>query len=153
LAKNIENTEVWATDISEKALKNAKKNAVRNNVKIFFLHHDILQCTNSLPDNFELIVSNPPYIPLSERIHLPKNVVNYEPENALFVPDENPLIFYVAIAEMAKKILRKGGELYFETHENFAFDVCEMLSQKEFKEIEVWNDMNGKSRFVNAKKL
>ncbi|MDR2970556.1 MAG: peptide chain release factor N(5)-glutamine methyltransferase [Bacteroidales bacterium] len=159
LAKSINNATVWATDISEQALETAKKNAEQNNVKVIFFQHDILQCNietlgaKSLPDNFDIIVSNPPYIPQSERSLLHKNIVGYEPEGALFVPDDNPLVFYIAIADTAKKILRKGGVLYFEIHEIFASEVREMLSKKGFKEVELWNDINGKPRFVCAKKL
>jgi release factor glutamine methyltransferase len=157
LAKKIENAEVWATDISEKALETAKKNAAQNNVEINFLHHDILnvetQFIASLPDNLDIIVSNPPYIPCSERNNLHKNVIDYEPNSALFVPNEEPLIFYKAIAHVAKKILREGGALYFETYEKFHPELSAMLAKSGFKEIELWNDINGKPRFVCCKKL
>jgi release factor glutamine methyltransferase len=154
LAKNIENAEVWATDISEKALETAKKNAIANKVKINFLHHDILKDDPTLfPENLDIIVSNPPYIPQKEREGLHKNIVNYEPEKALFVPDENPLIFYNTIANIAKKLLRKGGVLYFETHEKFHSELFAMLTEKNFKEIELWNDINGNPRFIKGKKL
>ena len=154
LAKNIKNTTVWATDISKEALKIAKKNAKDNNVEIKFLHHDILKdniC--SLPNNIDIIVSNPPYIPQRERVHLHTNVADNEPCIALFVPDENPLIFYNAIAKIAKILLREGGVLYFETHEKFHFELSAMLTETGFKELELWNDMNGKPRFVSCKKL
>ena len=154
LAKNIENTEVWATDISKEALDTAKKNAEDCNVNITFLHHDILRDgITLLPDNLDIIVSNPPYIPDGERTQLHKNVIDYEPDNALFVPDENPLIFYHAIAKIAKKLLRKGGVLYFETFEKFHSELSAMLAKLGFKEIELWNDLNGKPRFVTCKKL
>ena len=154
LAKNIKNATVWATDVSEKTLKTAKKNAAENDVEITFLHHDILQDDIAfLPDNVDIIVSNPPYIPQSEQKYLHKNVVDYEPKIALFVPDENPLIFYNAIAQIAKKILREGGSLYFETHEKFHAELSAMLAEMDFKEIELWNDINGKPRFISCKKL
>ena len=154
LAKKIENAEVWATDISEDALKIAKENAETHDVKITFLHHDILNDGISvLPDNLDIIVSNPPYIPLHEQSGLHKNVVNYEPNTALFVPDENPLLFYNVIAETAKKILRRGGVLYFETHEKFHSELSAMLIEFDFKEITLWNDLNGKPRFSSCKKL
>jgi len=154
LAKNIKNATVWATDISKKALEIAKQNALHNNVKITFLHHNILKdATSFLPNHVDIIVSNPPYIPQSERTNLHKNVVDYEPGTALFVPDNNPLIFYNAIAHIAKKILRKGGSLYFETHEKFHSELSAMLTKTGFKEIELWNDMNGKPRFISCKKL
>ena len=154
LAKNIKNATVWATDVSEKALKTAKKNAAENDVEITFLRHDVLQDDIVfLPDNVDIIVSNPPYIPQSEQKYLHKNVADYEPKIALFVPDENPFIFYDAIAKIAKKILREGGSLYFETHEKFHAELSAMLAEMGFKEIELWNDINGKPRFVSCKKL
>jgi release factor glutamine methyltransferase len=106
-----------------------------------------------LPENVDIIVSNPPYIPLTERACLHKNVVNYEPFAALFVPDENPLLFYRAIAQIAKKILRSGGSLYFETHENYQSELSAMLFENDFREIELRKDINGKPRFISCKKL
>ena len=154
LAKNIKNATVWATDISEKVLETAQKNAISNHVEITFLLHDILKDDITfLPDNLDIIVSNPPYIPQSERVNLHKNVTDYEPNIALFVPDENPLIFYEAITQIAKKILREGGFLYFETHEKFHAELSAMLAKMDFKEVELWNDLNGKPRFVSCKKL
>jgi release factor glutamine methyltransferase len=154
LAKNIKNAEVWATDISESALEIARKNAENHHVAIQFLHHDILKDDVAmLPDGLDVIVSNPPYIPNGEQINLHKNVVQYEPHEALFVPDENPLIFYDAIANVAIKNLREGGVLSFETHEEFHLELSAMLAQKGFKEISLWNDLNGKPRFASGKKL
>jgi len=154
LAKKIENAEVWATDISEEALKIAKENADAHDAKITFLLHDILNDDSLLlPDNLDIIVSNPPYIPISERSNLHKNVVNFEPNSALFVPDENPLLFYMVIAETAKKILRRGGVLYFETHEKFHSELSAILVELDFKEITLWNDLNNKPRFASCKKL
>jgi len=154
LSKKIENVEVWATDISEDALKTAKKNANAHQVEIHFLQHDILNDNISfLPDNVDIIVSNPPYIPMNERSNMHKNVVDFEPNSALFVPDENPLVFYNAIAKTAKKILRSGGVLYFETHEKFHLELTAMLSEEDFKDITLWNDINGKPRFASGKKL
>jgi release factor glutamine methyltransferase len=101
----------------------------------------------------DIIVSNPPYIPQNERINLHKNVVDYEPETALFVPDDNPLLFYKAIAKTTKKILRRGGLLYFETHEKFQYELVEMLAAFGFQDIECRKDINGKPRFVCCKKL
>jgi len=154
LAKNIKNAAVWATDVSEKALETAQENAALSNVDITFLHHDILKDgIVNLPDNLDVIVSNPPYIPQSESANMHKNVVNFEPREALFVPDETPLLFYDAIAHIAKKNLRTGGVLYFETHEKFHCELSTMLTKLNFKEIKLWNDINGKPRFVSCKKL
>jgi release factor glutamine methyltransferase len=154
LAKNIKNATVWATDISEGALETAKKNATHNEVDVTFLQHDILNDDIALlPDHLDIIVSNPPYIPLRERNNLHKNVTDYEPDMALFVPDEIPLIVYNGIACMAKNNLREGGILYFETYEKYHLELSGMLAEKGFKEVELWNDMNGKPRFVCCKKL
>ena len=153
LAKNMKKISIYATDISEEALHTAKINAARNNVKISFLHHDILKDDhNMLPAEIDIIVSNPPYIPLGERKYLHENI-GFEPDKALFVPDEDPLIFYHAIAEVAKKKLRNGGVLYFETHEKFHCNLSAILNEKGFKEIELLNDLNQKPRFVKGKKL
>jgi len=154
LAKNIEKSIVWATDICKKTLDIAKINAESNHTNVTFIHHDILKdniCI--LPADMDIIVSNPPYIPQSERVSLHKNVADFEPALALFVSDEDPLIFYKEIAKTAKKILRKEGTLYLETHEKFTVNVCEILLKKGFKEVELLNDINGKPRFVSAKKL
>jgi release factor glutamine methyltransferase len=154
LAKNMKNVEIWATDVSAETLETAKRNATDCNAEINFLHHNILSDEISfLPDNVDIIVSNPPYIPIRERNDLHKNVVNYEPNSALFVPDENPLIYYDTIAKMAKKIIHKGGVLYFETHEKFHLELSAMLCGLDFKEITLWNDLNGKPRFASCKKL
>ena len=154
LAKNIKNAEVWATDNSKNALQTAKKNAVINQVKINFLLHDILKDDISIfPDNVDIIISNPPYIPQSEQKFLHKNVVNYEPPSALFVPDENPLVFYHAIAQIAKIILCVGGLLFVETHEKFHSELAAMFAEFGFHDIKCGNDINGKPRFVSCKKL
>ena len=154
LAKNMTNAEVWATDVSEEALETAKKNAIQCKVKVNFLPHDILHDEVSfLPDNLDVIVSNPPYIPHSEQKKMHRNVVEYEPETALFVPDENPLLFYDAIAKTAQKILRKGGVLYFEIHEDFQSEIAAQLAELGFREIRCEHDLNGKPRFVCGKKL
>jgi len=154
LAKNFGNVEIWATDISEEALTVAQENSEKQDTKITFLKHDILLDDISfLPENIDVIVSNPPYIPLKEKKKMPKNVVDYEPPAALYVPDANPLIFYDAITKCAKKILRTGGFLYFETYEKYQSDIFTMLTAQGFKEIELGNDINGKPRFVCSEKL
>ena len=154
LARKFENAVVWATDISEKALETAAKNAATCEVEISFLHHNILNDSESfLPENVDIIVSNPPYIPENEKGKLHKNVVEFEPEGALFVPDENPLIYYDAIAKVAKKILLEGGVLYFETYEKYHVELSAMLAELDFKEIKLLSDLSGKPRFVCCKKL
>jgi len=154
LVKNLNNATAWATDISKKALETARQNAVNNNVEINFLHHDLLKDDfKNLPDKLDIIVSNPPYIPQSERVLLHTNIVDYEPNEALFVPDTNPFIYYDAIAAIAQKNLRKGGSLYLEIHEEFHTALTALLLEQDFKDIILWNDINGKPRFVGCKKL
>ncbi|MDR0206513.1 MAG: peptide chain release factor N(5)-glutamine methyltransferase [Bacteroidales bacterium] len=153
LARKLENVVVWATDISEKALEIAASNAKKYQVEISFLHHDILHNSVSLlPENVDIIVSNPPYIPESEKSRLHINVLEFEPEVALFVPNEKPLIFYDAIAKAAKKILRGGGILYFETYEKYHVELYKMLAGLDFKEIKLLSDLSSKPRFICCKK-
>ena len=154
LAKKIKNATIWATDISKKALEVAKKNATNHNAEITFLYHNILKDGSKfLPAHLDIIVSNPPYIPLNERNNLHKNVTDHEPSVALFVPNKNPLVFYNAIICIAKKNLRKGGTLYFETHEKFHSELEEIFAKAGFNEIEFCSDMNNKPRFAKCKKL
>jgi len=154
LSKNIPNSKVWATDISKKAIKVAQRNATCCGAPVSFICNDILNdSTEFLPKYLDIIVANPPYIPQSDRSFLHSNVVDYEPSVALFVPDETPLLYYEAIAVVAQKNLRKGGNLYFETYEKFQREIGAMLAEKSFKEIKYWNDLNGKPRFISCKKL
>ncbi len=115
LAKYFPQTKVTAIDISEKALKIAKKNAIRNNVIIEWIHTDVLKL-NSLNNNYDIIVSNPPYVRIKEKKLMKKNVLNFEPETALFVPDHDPLLFYKKIIQL---YINQGskGKLYFEINE------------------------------------
>jgi len=101
---------------------------------------------------FDIIVSNPPYIPNADRALMHKNVLDYEPDIALFVDDRTPLVFYQAIAEKAIISLKKGGKLYFEIHENFGAEVCQLLSALGYSDIELRKDLQGKDRMVRGKK-
>jgi len=140
--------QVSALDISETALAVAKENAVLNKTDITFINSDIR--TYSSHEKYDIIVSNPPYITETEAALMESNVVDFEPHLALFVKDQNPLEFYIAIADFAKKSLDDNGKLYFEINANYGLQTKEMLLQKAFIEVEVIQDMQGKDRFIKA---
>ena len=147
LAKNTD-AKVLAIDVSEDALLIAEENAKNNEVEIDFIHQDILQ-TNSL-QKVDLIVSNPPYVLESEKKKMQENVLDYEPELALFVEDKNPLIFYKKIASLAFNFLNENGKLFFEINTKFGKETIEMLADIGFVNIELKKDMNDKDRMIKA---
>ena len=147
LAKHTD-AKVLAIDVSEDALLIAEENAKNNEVEIDFIHQDILQ-TNSL-QKVDLIVSNPPYVLESEKEKMQENVLDYEPELALFVEDKNPLIFYKKIASLAIASLNKNGKLFFEINAKFGKETIEMLADIGFVNIELKKDMNDKYRMIKA---
>lgn len=146
LASRWPQAKITAVDVSPEALEMAKKNALSNDVSIEFHQMDITQTKPT--QSFDLIVSNPPYIPIKELENMQPQVKNFEPHQALFVPDNDPLIFY---REIAKCHLNPSGVLAFECHENYAFDVANLL-KPDFHSVAVLTDMQGKSRFVLAEK-
>lgn len=151
LAKKLSAPNVTAIDISAAALNVARGNATTNGVSINFKELDILAASiHDFDRKFDIIVSNPPYIPESEKLHLHDNVVKYEPESALFVPDQNPLLFYKKIADLSRYLLKTGGALYFETHESGHSELEDILKEKGFTAIRKLNDLNGKPRFICA---
>lgn len=127
LAKNLSNVNVFAIDVSEKALDIAKTNAKKNKVQIEFIHADIL-ALDSLPYQFDIIVSNPPYVRELEKNEIQPNVLENEPHLALFVDDKNPLIFYKKIAKLAKEHLTKDGKLFFEINQYLGEEMSTMLT-------------------------
>ena len=147
LAKNTD-AKVLAIDVSEDALLIAEENAKNNEVEIDFIHQDILQ-TNSL-QKVDLIVSNPPYVLESEKEIMQENVLDYEPELALFIEDKNPLIFYKKIASLAFNFLNENGKLFFEINAKFGKETIEMLADIGFVNIELKKDMNDKDRMIKA---
>ncbi|HWZ21502.1 MAG TPA: peptide chain release factor N(5)-glutamine methyltransferase, partial [Cytophagaceae bacterium] len=126
LKKAFPQASVYALDVSEEVLATAKRNALVNKVEINFLKKDILLTDSSIPET-TIIVSNPPYVLHSEKKSMKNNVLEHEPYLALFADDENPLIFYKAIAEKAKKYLLPDGQLYFEINEQFGKETAELL--------------------------
>ncbi|WP_339609096.1 peptide chain release factor N(5)-glutamine methyltransferase [uncultured Planktosalinus sp.] len=149
LAKHIKNANLTAIDISEGALKIAKKNARLNNSSVEFIQTDILQVSR-LPKFYDVIVSNPPYIRNSEKQYIQKNVLSYEPHSALFVSDIDPLLFYNKIADIALKNLNTNGMLFFEINEAFGEKLVTLLMNKGFKNICLKKDVFGKDRMIKS---
>ena len=147
LAKLVKDSEVVAVDISREALTIAERNAKRLGVKVDFIEADALGDLSALGE-FDIIVSNPPYIPQSDIVDMRKNVVDFEPHTALFVPDDDILKFYRATAKNATKMLREGGSLWFEIYEKAGEEVCSMLRKMGFTQIELFEDANAKPRMV-----
>ena len=149
LAAELPKARVTGWDISAKALDVARENAKRAHVLVSFRCQDILNPPADTAQ-WDLIVSNPPYICEREKDGMAPWVLNHEPSLALFVPDEDPLLFYQAIAEYARKALRKGGKLYFEINPLYVFPLGEMLREQGFRDILPGKDQFGKNRFVKA---
>ena len=149
IAKNLNNIEVTAIDIATEALKIAKENEILNNVEVQFLEKDILKA-ECLPQQFDIIISNPPYVRELEKFEIKNNVLENEPHLALFVDDENPLIFYSKIADLAKNHLTKNGLLFFEINQYLGKETVEMLQQKGFKNIELKKDLFGNDRMIKT---
>ncbi|TXK71131.1 peptide chain release factor N(5)-glutamine methyltransferase [Mesonia sp. HuA40] len=149
LELSLGNARVTALDVSEKALKIAKENAKRNQAKVNFIKQDILS-TQALNQNYQVIVSNPPYVRELERSKMQKNVLNYEPDLALFVTDDSPLLFYDKIGRLAFRHLKKNGSLYFEINEYLAKETLDLLHKIGFKDVELKKDLYGKDRMIKA---
>lgn len=152
LAASMENAEVWAFDISEKALEVARRNAKSADKNVHFLQCDALKMEEKLDDEtFDIIVSNPPYVCEKERISMDRNVLEHEPGLALFVPDDNPLLFYTAITRYAARHLRPNGRLYFEINPKYADEIEDFVNLQGFTQTNIISDSFGKSRFVEAR--
>ena len=149
LAKNLPNAEITAIDISSEALKVARQNAKLNTVAIDFLETDILQ-TEKLHQQFDIIISNPPYVRELEKQEIKNNVLENEPHLALFVDDNNPLVFYNKIADLAKNHLTKNGLLFFEINQYLGTETVKMLEKKGFKNIELRQDLFGNDRMIKT---
>lgn len=155
LKKHIPEAEVFGLDVSADALESAMRNAVFNGTEVKFVLGDILEAVSYQPSAisslpFNVIISNPPYITQKEKVQMHTNVLEHEPHLALFVPDENPLLFYIAIADFAKKHLENAGMLFLEINETYGSEIVSMLEGKGFSEIELRKDMQGKDRMVKA---
>jgi release factor glutamine methyltransferase len=150
LAKNLPNAKVYAIDVSEEALVVAKETAKLNGVEIYFINADILE-VNDLDDKFDIIVSNPPYVRMLEKQEMKNNVLDNEPELALFVADDNPLIFYKKIIELAAKNFIDKGVLYFEINQYLGKETQSLLEATNFSEIELRKDFFGNDRMLKGK--
>ena len=153
LAAEIPEADVTAWDISETALAMARENAKRTNVHVMFRQVDALQLpANPVPPatRYDLIVSNPPYICERERTAMAPNVLDHEPPLALFVPDDDPLLFYRAIADYARKSLKPGGSLFFEINPLYTQELQALLQAMSYHIIETRNDQFGKPRMIRA---
>ena len=149
LAKNILNANVFAIDVSSKALEVAKLNAKQNDVSVTFLEKNILE-TDDLLEQFDIIVSNPPYVRNLEKQEIKKNVLDNEPHLALFVDDFDALIFYKKIAVLATKNLNPNGKLFFEINQYLGQEMTDLLNQSGFTELELRKDIYGNDRMTKA---
>jgi len=154
LSVNFPNANLWAIDISEKAQSVAQRNAANNNVKINHLVADVLKydMMGFEPDSLDVIVSNPPYVTLSEQGQMSPNVLENEPHIALFTPEDDSFVFFKRIAAFAFKSLKKNGKIYFEINENHPDEVAKILEQYCFSDISLRQDINGKWRMISARK-
>lgn len=151
LARALKFAQVTATDVSPDALAVAQHNATALKTRVRFLEQDILTC--SAPSQaWDIIVSNPPYITEQEKATMERNVLDYEPHSALFVPNDDPMLFYRPIAAYASRSLKNGGRLYLEINRAMAQQVSDILKQAGLSNIHIHNDFNGNNRFITATK-
>ena len=151
LRRRLMQSRVWAMDISPEALAIAQRNAQRYAPDVEFIEGDALKDFSTLiPERLDVVVSNPPYIPKSDIVSMRRNVLDYEPHRALFVEDDDALVFYRQIARTARKMLRSGGKLYFEIYEEYATQMSQMLRDEGYSDIVVREDFRLKPRMVCA---
>ena len=152
LAKKLPEAEVHAWDISEAALEVAKQNNAQLKATVHFEQHDILTYQATGEEAFDLIISNPPYITESEKAEMEANVLAWEPSIALFVPDNDPLLFYRRIGELALRMLTPNGKLFFEINRAYGDATKQLLCNQGYKNIHIQKDLSGNDRFVYAEK-
>ena len=153
LEKLLPNAKIFAADNSYKALQVAQKNAEELDADVHYIYADILAENNkaNLYAPYDVVVSNPPYIAQSEKEFLHKNVLHYEPHNALFVENENPFLFYEIIIHFCKKYMQKGGLLFFEINERFGKEMYFLLETNSYEDIILKKDLQGKDRMIKAR--
>ena len=149
LAKFLLHADIASWDISDGALEVARRNCRRNDVKVRLERKDVLQ-TSSSEEQFDIIVSNPPYITEKEKAAMEANVLEWEPSVALFVPDEQPLLFYTKIAELGLEMLVSGGRLYFEINRDYGAATVGMLERLGYHHVELRKDLSGNDRMIKA---
>ncbi len=152
LAMNLKGSSVTGFDISEEAIKIAGENSSLNNAHVSFFKADVFSFDHSTYTKADIIVSNPPYVRNLEKKFMSRNVLDFEPPAALFVPDSDPLLFYRAILELAWKILTDDGKIYFEINEALGKVMVDLLELYKYSDIAVFNDINGKVRFIKGNK-
>ncbi|NOY95212.1 MAG: peptide chain release factor N(5)-glutamine methyltransferase [Chlorobi bacterium] len=152
IKKNAPELEVEAIDISEKAIEVARGNAKKNGVDVSFMVYDVSRWRERQWGKFDIIISNPPYVRELEKQYINTNILNFEPHQALFVADTDPLKFYEIISDFAMPHLKKDGYLFFEINEAFGQEVSEMLAMKGFLNVELKKDLSGKDRMIKASK-
>ena len=150
LAINLPGTTVTGIDISEGAIAMAKENSTLNNATVAFFRADIMNFDANQVTKTNIIVSNPPYVRDSEKKHMASNVLDFEPHNALFVPDSDPFRYFTAILEIAGKILIPGGKVYFEINEAFGKEMSLLIEEYGYRSIEVIRDLNGRERIIKG---
>ena len=152
VARGIHEAKVWGMDISDDALAIARYNGAKYAPSVEFVKGDALSSFDEMFDTkFDVVVSNPPYIPNSDITLMRPNVVDYEPHTALFVPDNDPLIFYRAIARTALRLLNEAGRLYFEIYESLAEEMVAMLEVEGYVDVVLRDDFRGKPRMICAR--
>ena len=149
LALELKDPEMYALDVSVEALEVARQNALNLGANVQFMEGDLLGAIPNL-DLFNVLVSNPPYVPLRDQEEMHANVLNFEPHLALFVPDEDPLLFYRAIGSWGQQLLKKGGKLYLEIYENLADELVQLLLSLGYSQVQVHQDLNGKNRMISC---
>ncbi len=152
LKKMISDAQVSAFDHSELAVNIARQNSKNNNLDVKFFHADIFNWESAIWDIYDVIVSNPPYVLEKEKREMSDNVLKFEPEDALFVRNDEPLLFYFAITRFAQRYLSEGGWLYFEINESLGGEMVKLLSEEKFKNVELKKDINGKDRMIRGRK-
>lgn len=151
LKKAMPKAEVWGCDVSEEALNVARRNGSALDIRVDFQGVNFLdEAQQRLLPTVDIIVSNPPYVPMKDKEQMNANVVDHEPHTALFVPDEDALIFYKALSEFGKKRLHKNGSIYMEIHEEIGIDVWKLFKESSYNNVELKKDMQGKNRMVRA---
>ena len=149
LALEIPDTEIMATDISITALRTAEENARHLNANVTFIQHDILK--EELPfSDLDVVISNPPYVTEDEKPFIRKNVLDYEPHEALFVPKDDPLIFFKIIISRAKAKMKAGGMIFFEIHEEMGTEMEELMKGTGLTNVEISKDMSGHDRLARG---
>jgi release factor glutamine methyltransferase len=150
LAKNIPGAILTATDISAEAISLARENAILNSVNITLVISDLTGPLHESIMQADIIVSNPPYVRESEKKLMHRNVIDFEPHTALFVPDDDPLVYYRHLLDISRSALNRGGKVYFEINEAMGRDLVNLMNVSGFREIKLVKDLNGKERIIKG---